>query len=448
MLLAGSTGLVQADETCTGPLVTPRSLIGAVMPSSRDSRISGYTRTVLRLLLLCAGATILAIPLQAASECSEAGMHQAWEAANNARAKLLDASVEGMDTSVPPAMQGQIAAMKDALARFMGQYMRCKASGTSDATVIQSDLAKYLDANKPRVNVPSDLGLGGKWRNIYGANLDISVKRPKAEPDWIAIEVQFDIMCGRDRMLLVYAQHEGEWQRVLRWQSGKYSEVSGAFGDFFQYLVISQPSAQAPLLVVAHGQPWCTSVWSGFEFDVIRVANNGLPAKVLLHRHESYNRGYAPKLRKTPKGFELRVRDMSVAFEQAYVEPVIYSFAIEGTEIRRIQPVAVNGRDFVDVWLRSTWAEALQWSESANALSLQAEHAKFEALQKSGSGTFSFGPVRGCAFDPSRFQVELDYDSDPGSYFQIREGQNSFTMLSASERSDPKCNGANIMKSR
>jgi hypothetical protein len=279
-------------------------------------------------------------------------------------------------------------------------------------------------------------------------NLDISVRRPDAAPDWIAIEVRFGIMCGEDTMLLVYALHQDKWRRLLRWQSGKYGEISGAFGDFFEYVVISKPLANVPLVVVAHGRPWCTSGWSSFDLDVLQVAQGGNSPRLLLHREASYNRTADPAavLRKTSHGFQLRVRNMSVAFEQLFLQPVIYSYSIESNRLRRVQPVAVNGRDFVDVWLQSSWTDASKWSESGNTSSLQAEHAKFEALQESGNGTFSFGPVRSCATDPSRFQVELDHDSDASFYYQIREGQNSFTMLSASARPDPRCNGADLMK--
>lgn len=405
---------------------------------------------MLRSALLCILGVIIAMPLQAATECSEPEMQQDLQIAKKLHAKLLDAAVDEMDTSVSPGLQDQIVEMKDSLAQFISRYMACEASSRSDVKKIQRDLATYLDANKPHVNSPPpNPGLEEAERRVYGANLTIQVKRADAANDWIAIQVRFGIMCGEDSMLLIYAPREGEWRQILRWQSGKYRDISGAFGDFFEYIIVSKPLSNAPLVIVAHGRPWCTSGWSAFDLDALRVAEDANAPQIILHREESYNRTAEPAavLRKTSYGFQLRVKNMSVAFEQLFIQPVIYSYAIDGDHLHRVQPVAVNGRNFVDVWLQSSWADASKWSAGNNTRSLRVEHAKFEALQGQGNVTFSFGPVRDCPANASRFQVELDPDSGAALYYQIREGQNSFTMLSVSATPDPKCDGIDLMKS-
>lgn len=405
---------------------------------------------MLRSVLLCILGVIIAMPLQAATECSEAEMKHTSEIANKARAKLLETAVDEMDTSVSPAVQDQIAEMKDVLAQFVNHYMACQASSRPDVRGIQQDLARYLDANKPRVNLPApNPGLEEPERRVYGANLTIEVRRADAADDWITIQARFGIMCGEDTMLLVYAPREGEWRQILRRQSGKYGDISGAFGDFFEYVIIGKPLADAPLVVVAHGRPWCTSGWSAFDLDVLRAAEDANAPHVILHREEGYNRTAEPAavLRKTSYGFQLRVKNMSVAFNQLFIQPVIYSYAIDGDHLHRVQPVAVNGRNFVDVWLQSSWEDASKWSAGSNTQSLRIEHAKFEALQRTGNVTFSFGPMRGCPTEPSRFQVELGSDSGASSlYYQIREGRNSFTMLSTSATPDPRCDGTDLMK--
>ncbi len=404
---------------------------------------------MLRSVLLCVLGAIIAMPLQAATECSEAAMQHASEVVNKARAKLLDAAVDEMDTSVPPVVQDHIAEMKDVLAQFVSHYMACQATSQPNVKEIQRDLATPLDANKPRVNLPApNPELEEPERRVYGANLTIDVRRADVADDWIAIQVRFGIMCGEDTMLLVYAPREGEWRQILRWQSGKYRDISGAFGDFFGYVVISKPLSNAPVVVVAHGRPWCTSGWSVFDLDVLGAAKDANAPHVVLHREASYNRTAEPPavLRKTSYGFQLRVKNMSVAFEQLFIQPVIYSYAMDGDHLYRVQPVAINGRNFVDVWLQSSWADASKWSSGSNTRSLRIEHTRFEALRRTGNVTFRFGPVRGCPTEPSRFQVELDPDSGAPLYYRLREGQNSFTMLSASATPDPRCDGADLMK--
>lgn len=101
----------------------------------------------------------------------------------------------------------------------------------------------------------------------------VAVKRPANKPELMTVEWSFGIDCGNDSVLLVYEFDHG-WKRIVRWQSGDYSEISGAFGDFFQYAVVPLGAAGDWAVAVAHGHPWCTSRWSGFDLDVISPAHN------------------------------------------------------------------------------------------------------------------------------------------------------------------------------
>lgn len=416
---------------------------------SGSEQIPEYTSQMIRWIALCGLAVlILTTPLHAADDCSEVQLQRASTIVRGNRAQLLGDAVEEMDTRVPSAVQLQIESMKDSLAKFVDLYMMCRPTNVADAGGLERDLAKRLDANEPWAASPSR-EYGQEDQQVYGADLTLIAKKPEGAPGLIAIEVSFGIMCGKDTMLLIYEWQSGEWRQVLRWQSGRYTEVSGAFGDFFEYVVKTSPVSNVPLVAVAHGRPWCTSGWSEFDLDVIKTARNDAQQQVLLHREESYNRTVdrAAVLLKTPHGFQLRVEDMSLDFVHLFVEPVIYNYLVAGDTVRRVQPVAVNGRDFVDVWLKSNWAEAAEWSAKDNVANLKKDHARFEALQNAANGsTVSFGAVRSCAKDPTRFQVEIDEDSGDSVFYQIREGQDSFTMLSASTRSDPGCASADLMR--
>jgi hypothetical protein len=121
----------------------------------------------------------------------------------------------------------------------------------------------------------------------------------------------------------------------------------------------------------------------------------------------------------------------------------------------RVQPIAMNGRDFVDEWLESPWDDASRWSAAAGLAPLQQVHEKIAALRNADdSPLLIFGPVRGCTDSKAHYQVELDEEwvDDKGNsrsgsptYFQIEEGKNSFTMLSAAANTDPRCTGPDIM---
>jgi len=160
-----------------------------------------------------------------------------------------------------------------------------------------------------------------------------------------------------------------------------------------------------------------------------------------------------------PGGFEFHMTTETFD-SNIIIRPVIYRFQLEGRQLIRVQPIAMNGRDFVDEWLESPWDDASRWSAAASSAPLQRVHEKIAALLHSVTGDcalLTFGPVRGCTDAKAHYQVELDarWDNEkrnscPGvpAFFQIAEGKNSFTMLSAAANADPHCTGPDIMPKR
>jgi hypothetical protein len=125
----------------------------------------------------------------------------------------------------------------------------------------------------------------------------------------------------------------------------------------------------------------------------------------------------------------------------------------------RVQPIANNGRDFVDEWLQSPWAEAQQWTSPAKLDQLKPTHENIASLQIADSKEppeLTYGPVRSCSDSHSHFQVGLILDWTTAQkpirqdrlYFQIQQGYNSFTMLSSSNSPDLKCTGPDITVKR
>ena len=129
----------------------------------------------------------------------------------------------------------------------------------------------------------------------------------------------------------------------------------------------------------------------------------------------------------------------------------VYRYRVIGNKLQRVQPIAMNGRDFVDEWLQSEWSDAIRWSASVHLTGLQNIHAgvaERHAHESDDHTLFSYGSVRGCTGDPKHFQVEFNRDPGAPTYFQIEEGENSFTMVDASPAPDPRCKGADLVPKR
>lgn len=401
---------------------------------------------LLLLLVLPAG--------MAAQPCTKPGWNPLAPPVIVAQAQLQNVKLQNaMDEDVPAALQAQILTMKDALATYTIGQLECVAAN-ADAASVEATLAGPISANQPAAQPTSDANQPPQLDHIYGSNLRVTVTRPANEPQLLLVEFDFGIACGFDSMLLAYAQSNGAWQQVLRWQSPAYDQVNGAFGDFFDYQVLPQGGAQGWLIAVAHGMPWCTSNLSAFNVDLLQPSTGSQPQQTLFDRKLDYRRDTDPVMSAEPGGFELRMTGESID-GNIVMRPVIYRFQQEGSQLVRVQPIALNGRDFVDEWLESPWDDASRWSAPESLANLQQIHQQLDALREGDNAPLlTFGPVRGCTDAKAHYQVELDEEvvdgqgnSRPGSptYFQIEEGNNSFTMLSAAATADARCTGADIM---
>jgi hypothetical protein len=406
------------------------------------------------LALLC-GLLIILFPKTAvAQSCPNNAAQEEAKKVRAIRADLLAVQVRNNDrgTGISPATQRAIREFKNEIATTITYYLSCAPKEHLETKNVEGDLARLLDANEAASTEQTSAG-GKPDTNsqvndqIFGADLKVEVTRPDNKPDLIVVKISFDVPCGSDAMLLVYESREGIWQQALRWQSGDYAEIFDAFGDFFEYAVVPHGKTGQWTMAVAHGHPWCTSRWSGFDIDVIAPAKNSNAQRVVFHHEDGYVRDdVSPK----KDGFELRLEKGSEDVD-LMTRMGIYRYRLEGETFRRVQPIAMNGRDFVDEWLQVDWSDASRWSVEANLASLKKEHERIADLTKSKASTptmLTYGAVRSCTDEAKHFQVQMNVDPGSPMYFQIKQGENSFTMLSTSLAQDSRCKGPDLMPKR
>jgi len=414
--------------------------------------------------IVALGLFLVASTLRGEQSCSQAALRKTAAQVLAVQARLLAVKVgDGeMDTSVSPSTRTEIHSFKAAINEAIDAFMLCEDLGSKDVhdkpKSIESGLADLLKGNREKMweTISAD-NLPEVADRVYGRALGIKVRTVLPEPLTVAVQVSFGVNCGDDNFLLVYEAGKTKWQRVLDWQSGDYDEISGAFGDFFDYQLIPQATQDGWAIAVAHGMPWCTSRWSGFDLDVIQPERGKTSQKVLMHTNKGYVRENDPVMKSTPDGFQLRL-EVGTVESDIMTRVGIFRYRVVGGQVERIQPVANNGRDFVDQWLQVPWSEAVKWSDSTFATSLQKEHDTVYEWSKTTTGdspSLSYGPVVGCSDRKDHFQMTLfavkllNQRQIPVSttYFQIEQGKNSFTMLSASQKADPLCGGGDLMGS-
>ena len=383
-----------------------------------------------RLMTIVALAWVALGAEAQARECGSDAMVRAGTALAALRA--LPATDDG-DTEVTPDAQAQIKALKQGWIEAADARLAC--SGTKlDPAALKADLRPVPDQR---------YGAGGP-------NAEVNVEQPADHPELVMVTLNFGLGCGNDTILLAYAlSPAGGWQRVINWHSGDYAEINGAFGDFFIWAIVPAGGSPDWRLVVAHGHPWCTSRWSGFDLDLLKPGSESGLSRSLFHLADGYVRGdIEPKLTARRDGFDLRLQ-VSTGEIERMTRLGIFRYRLTSDSAERVQPIAMNGRDFVNAWLQLPWSDAAGFSAAANLPALKERHDAVAAHLKSQTGDsgadFAFGPVRACRDDPHHFQVQNGGGDAPATYYQIQSGDNSFTMLAAAAKPNPQCRGADLM---
>lgn len=380
-----------------------------------------------------------------------------------AQRHLLQLTIpEDMDTDVPAGVQHAISDLKQAIAVHIDSVMNRVPADASAASV-----KHRLSANMPPVTVGqvTDQTILG-WSEshpkqplagLYGGELALSVSQPR--PSLLLVQVSFHVACGNDNVLLVYGLVGGAWRRLLLWQAKPYDQISGAFGDVYETLLLKPELDRHPLLLVLHGTPWCTSTMSGFAMDVFALGESAAPNIPLWHAEHSYRRADLDPpltLRATPDGFEVRTSvngGGDVISRQG-----VMRYAVTASGIQRVEPLAINGRDSVVEWLALPRKEAENFADNApGSLSWQMfQDFTYEGKARDATIPYpSFGPVRACSDRNTHFQAEVTsrifYPAPKGespgpAYFvQLWQVSNGYRIHAVTRRPDPSCAGPDLM---
>ena len=124
---------------------------------------------------------------------------------------------------------------------------------------------------------------------------------------------------------------------------------------------------------------------------------------------------------------------------------VIRHYKIMGDEAKRLDPLALSPRDFVDEWLTHDWiSEAALWSESTHRVALRDTYKRLHKDMMFGS---FLGPTMHCSAAPDLWAVGVDLSDPPtpskeakGVYFLVRwRPPYRFTMVDVSDHPYPTC---------
>ena len=267
----------------------------------------------------------------------------------------------------------------------------------------------------------------------------------------VTITTGVGILCQQDESAYGYQHINGRWQRIWESEQTDYSPKKYA-PQYIEAVHVSRSfhdgKADGPLFVMTLGHHWgCASVWHPVYYRVWRVDPTG-PKLLIDESAFAYLRAdrYAQGSIGQDAWDKNAPVDVLIEFAVRSIDDGVHSreavrhFLIEGDKVRRVAPVALSPRDFVDEWVTRRWGEAAAWSASPP---LRTWHGR---LHKDFVAAGFAEPTKHCQ-SPDLWQVPLeptnaekDFAAEPTVYFLVRwRPPYHFTMMNIGDTPWPGC---------
>jgi hypothetical protein len=284
----------------------------------------------------------------------------------------------------------------------------------------------------------------GDDQNLLGSLGEV---RFSLESGLLIITTAVGILCQYDESAYGYKHVNGRWQRIWESEQNDYSPNKYAPQHIIAVHVwqsFKDGREDGPAFVMTLGNHWgCASWWHPVYYRVWRVDPSG--SKLLIDgsemawlRAEAFAVGSIAQDR-TGKNAPL---DVLIEFTEGSIDTGVHNreairhLLIEGDNVRRVDPVALSPRDFVDEWLTRGWNESANWSASA---SLRKWHGRVDG------GEFGHATVH-CE-TPDLWQVafvprnaQKNFEPEPKVYFLVRwRPPYHFTMVDVSNKPRVRC---------
>jgi len=361
----------------------------------------------------------------------------------------------------------QLAALHDTLSKLSRQGATASGQGRSkglDLTPTKHQLRDWIEtqlgalkhpgeeeALAYRINnalKPVSVTNEKDWENGLGSLGEVRISN---ESGILIVITAVGIICGYDQSAYGYKFINGRWQRIWESEQDNYTPdkyTPQHIAAVYVWQTYTNPDAVGPIFIMTLGHCWwCSSAWHPVYYRVWRVDSPG--SKLLIDKTEGAYQGNGEYGVGTVAGEwhdENAPVDVLVEFTEGSIDADVHHreavrhFLIEGDQIRRVDPVALSPRDFVDEWLTRGWDEAATWSESLN---LQQWHRRLHSDLV--FGTFG-NPTMHCQ-SPDLWQVSLephntekDFGPKAEVYFLVRwRPPYHFTMANISDKPWPNC---------
>lgn len=421
-------------------------------------------------------------PAQVAQQVPVCSHDELGQSVHNLRRLMATDTITGRSLTAKQN-GGPSTSLHKALAEYMRAAMACmqpQANTKQIADALTQGLLQSAGNDQPPNGIPASV-TGSKMRpedDPFTVHFSVVVA-PQADDgaatsQRIAILASIGPACGRRGLAAVFTPDSSAWRHEFTATLAPFSLIQGQTGSVQIRLSSSDLSGHWYLAVVSH-EPSCRIT----EDHTIpeTMANDWMRMQILrpvLHHSDTplvFEDEFVADLSGTsprdwmqvdaqPDQLELHYNGIrSNSGEEVFAEH--RSYRIEAAGVERVRTAAITPVDFLALWLAAPWADALQWSDPAQAVALQPQHAALAHVGR-GKGCCSLfravyrcGTMIGGRNEPKLIEISVLYPSkgkDSGErYFFLRQlttsfGATDYQVERVSEKPEPECAGQNLLR--
>jgi hypothetical protein len=265
--------------------------------------------------------------------------------------------------------------------------------------------------------------------------------------EFLIVQTAVGIDCGYDESAYIYQRSGDHW--VRRWQSEQNTYTEMVYVPQTLHAVLISPAGinDSRVVLTLGSQPWCSSNWRSVYYRLWRMTPDAPESKPLLEQTKAaYLGAHDPPIQGS-----VGADDVLIEYTVGSIDVTIHNreairhYSVEQDNVKRLDPVALSPRDFVDEWLTHSWPESSTWSEQTSGSRLRESHRSLHSDSVRGEFT---GPTLHCSQHPDLWQVGIDFNKDGvpaiAHYFLVRwRPPYRFTMVQISDRPSPGCTEEN-----
>src|SRR6267143_1399834 len=179
------------------------------------------------------------------------------------------------ENDVPPLGRPLLTQLKHQLRDLIAETLNERGQRARTPQQIRSAVLRHL----------KELGVGlkpvspehqktpGPESYKYGYIYDIQIQQPEAHKELLVAVTRLQVNPGSDSSIYVFEKAEQRWSLILAQEANDYPTIAGAQAGL-KYGV-SPPDANGQwFLATTHVNLWCTSMWQGLYYRVLRLGTN------------------------------------------------------------------------------------------------------------------------------------------------------------------------------